>query len=132
VSRQTHAVPHASVATDRNEPLHIELNFPPQVAFYFMLFLNDIAKAAYLVLGKLFHFGVGVHSGSRQDPPTQCRTNTIDILQAYLNPFIVRKIDSGNPRHKLTLPLFVLRVFANNSDYAFTPHNLTLSATALD
>jgi len=60
---------HTSVATDLNEPLDIELNFPLQVAFYLVLFLNNITKAAHLILGKLFHFSISAHSGSRQDLP---------------------------------------------------------------
>jgi hypothetical protein len=123
---------HTSVATDLNESLHIELNFPPQVAFYLILLLNNVTKSAYLILSKLIHLSIGVYPGSEQDPPTHCRTNTIEILQGYLNPFVVRKIDPGNPCHELTLPLFMLRIFANNSNYAFTPHNLTLPATTLD
>lgn len=97
-----------------------------------MLLLNNVTKAAYLILSKLLHFSIGVHPRSGEDLPTQCGTNTIDILQRYLNPFVVRKIDSGNPCHELTLPLFMLGIFANDSNYAFAPHNLTLSATALD
>lgn len=61
---QIHAVSQAPGTTNINESLYIKLGFSPEIPFHFVLFIDNAAKFADLVLGKILNPDVGINASS--------------------------------------------------------------------
>jgi hypothetical protein len=93
-----------------------------------------LADLAYLVFGQVFDTNVRVDTRLAQDHTGALITDAIDVGQTSFNALGSWKIDACYSSHgsALPLPLFVLRVRADDPHHALAPHNFTLVTHPLD
>jgi hypothetical protein len=60
-------VPYALIATNFNKALYVRLNFPPEVTFHFVLFVNNIPKLTNLPLTKFLNSNARIDTSGSQD-----------------------------------------------------------------
>jgi hypothetical protein len=101
--RQATTVTDAAIASEVHQPLDGLLNVAPQVAFHFVLLVNDIANP-YLFLGSQIvtvpsriDLCLGEKS-LRQRPP-----DPIDVGQRDLHPFMMGQLNARDTCHALNL-----------------------------
>src|SRR5579875_577559 len=79
--RQSASVSEAAVTADLDQALDVQVNLTPKVAFDLVLALDDLSQADDLVLGEVFHLGLGTDLGLLEDLPRECRPDAVDVAQ---------------------------------------------------
>src|SRR5262249_19183992 len=74
---------------------------------------------------------IDVDPGLLQDVLRACPADSVDIREADFRPLVLWQIYAGNSCHAgvpfvLSLPLFVLRILADDTDDAFPPYDLAV------
>jgi len=92
-------MPHSSVTATINEALHVELNFPPEIALHLVLLVNDAAEMADLLLRKVLDLNLWSNLGACQDLVAQRRTDAVNVLQGYLDWFALGKVNPCDACH---------------------------------
>lgn len=94
--RQTDTVTDTPVATDIHKALDVQLYFGTKVTLHLILGTDDFTYFCRLVVGPIFHFDVFVNAGFTQNGISRATTDTIDIGQGDLTPFILRQVYTNN------------------------------------
>src|SRR5690606_4616347 len=79
------------------------------------------------------HPGVRAHARLGEDAVGGGATDAEDEGEADLDPLFTRQIHASNSRHRLPLPLLVLRVaLADDAERPLPPHDLAMLTNRLD
>src|SRR5689334_7848707 len=97
--RKTPAMPDSPVAPDIHQPLDIHRHFGAKRAFHFDRALDDLAEPGNLRIRQIAHPGIRVDPGFPQNPRAGGTTDTKNVGQGDLDPFLPGKIDAGNTCH---------------------------------
>jgi len=97
--RQSPTMSKTTIASNIDKPFDVEIDFLPEITFYSISLVNDLAYAVYLIISEIPDFNIRANSRLLKYPSTRGRANTEDIAQRYLHPLILRYIDTSNTRH---------------------------------
>jgi hypothetical protein len=115
----------AAIAPDVHQSLDIHRDFAPEVAFYTELFVDDVAQPLDFIFRQVPHPCVGTYASSLEELLACMQSNTVDIGESYFYALFSREVYAGNTCHLvLSLPLFVLRIAANDAQYALAANYL--------
>jgi hypothetical protein len=92
-------MPHATIATDLNKPLDVEIYLFPEFPLNPICPVDELTDTVNLLFTKLLHLGIGIDPGAGEDLLAQGGSDAIDILQGDLNPLVFRNIYPCNTRH---------------------------------
>src|SRR5688572_14542264 len=130
--RQVAAMTQAAVAADFHQPLDVHGDLLAEIALHAADLFEHPADLADVVFGQILDADVRADARRGQDVVRPLAPDAVDIREADLDPLRPRQIDACNTRHRLPLPLLVLRVRADHTDDATSPHNLALVTDPLD
>ena len=91
---------------------------------------QDATDLTNVVFRQILHTDIGAHPCRAQDVIGSFPSDAVNVCEANLNPLRARKVDTCNSCHRLSLPLLVLGVGANNPDHPFAADNLAFDAHA--
>jgi hypothetical protein len=91
-ARQTTAVPQASVAADIHQPLDIAHHFPTQVTLYLIVGFQFSAQNIYVFSSEVITIHRPIYAGSIKDFESGRPTDTVNIGQCDIEPFVSRQI----------------------------------------
>src|SRR5205085_422154 len=92
---------------------------------------DDLTDFPDIVLRQILHPDVLVDARFLEDLVRGRPADTEDVRQTDFHALIEWKIYACNTSHSLSLPLFVLRVDADDPDDALPPDDLALAADSL-
>jgi hypothetical protein len=144
-------MPESTIAPDIHQPFDVHLNAFAEVAFNFALRFEYRPDAAQLVIVQILDASIDVDCGLSKNRACARTTDTVNVSQPNLGPFIRWKIDAcytchfftcspltrvsanaidqqsqfRNPK-TLSLPLFMLRVDANHPHHTFAVNDFAL------
>ena len=125
------AATQAAVAADLHQPLDVERNLLAEIAFDAALLLEHAADLAHVVLGQILDPDVRADAGRTENVARPFAADAVDIREPDLDPLGAREINACNTRHRLSLPLFVLRVRADHAHHTAAADDLALVANSL-
>jgi len=97
MSRKSANVTGSPITLDIHQALNIQLNFTPQVTLNFEVgVLDDRTDPADLLLGQVPGSRVRTYIRLTQYKPGNIRTDTINVSQTYLDPFVPGNVDTCN------------------------------------
>jgi hypothetical protein len=97
----------------------MELDFPAQIAFDFVILHNKIPQRGNLRICQILNSRIGTDPGSTQDLPGPCWTDPVEIGQSDFHTLVARQVNSFDSRHNLlSLSLLMLRIVADDVNHA--------------
>jgi hypothetical protein len=87
------------VGTDIHQSLDVGGHVSSEVSLHLIFLFDNISDANHLCLGEFIYLSVLMDVRLFEDFIGGRSSNTIDISEGDLYPFILRKIDSCNTRH---------------------------------
>src|SRR6185369_4104320 len=130
--REVAPVPQAAVAADLHQPLDIHRDLLAEIAFHAALLFEHAADLPDIVFGEILDPDVGAHARRTEHVVRALPPDAVDVGKADLDPLGPREIHTCNTRHRLPLPLLVLRVGADHAHHAAAAHDLALVANPFD
>src|SRR6185503_15689079 len=131
--RQAAHVADATIALDALKALEVHADFAAQITFDDILAVldrvNDLRKLRF---AQVLRANLRIDIGLGQNLNRVCGANAINIPQRDINALIRRNFYTNNTCHKLSLPLLVAFVAANNANDALTPDDLAIFAKFFD
>ena len=131
-------MPQSTIAVDRLKALQVSLNFAPQVTFDRKPTgsdrLDDLVK---LLCTEIFRANIRIDVGLFEDLLRRTRPDAVNVRQRRFDALVARNVYSKESGHilavlRLTLPLFMTRVLANDSHDVLTLHDAARFAKAFD
>src|SRR6185503_17075194 len=144
-------MPESTIAPDIHQPFDVHLNAFAEVAFNFALRFEDCPNAAQLVIVQILDASVDVDCGFSKNRACARTTDTVNVSQPNLGPFVRWKIDACYTCHfftcsplnrvsanaskqqsqfriqkRLSLALFMLRVDTNHPHHALAVNDFAL------
>jgi hypothetical protein len=130
-----------AIAPNIHQALDVHRDFATQITLDPHLFVDDVANAIDFVIRQIPHTGVRVHICALEELLTRMKSDAKDIGQRRFDPLVAGKIDTCNSGHvtspldprergRLTLPLLVPRIDADDPNDTFAPDDLALLAAA--
>ena len=143
-------MPEAAVRSNVNQSLDVHRHFFAQVAFHFMLPLDNLPQLHDFILAEIFDTGRTVHPRLLQNLTHQRTADPINICEPYVDLLVPRKVNPGNSCHieiskptnvsiqclhdtriPLSLPLLMPRIRTQHAEDATTANHFTLRADRL-
>jgi hypothetical protein len=91
------------VAADNHQSFDVLGNFPPQITFHPVFFLNNGGNLPDFFFGQIFPPGIGIDPRSLENVPGKLAADSEDVGEGDLNPLVLGNINSNNSRHRLYL-----------------------------
>jgi hypothetical protein len=133
MNRQVAAMAHATIATNFDQALDIQLLFTAEVAFYLEVLGNVFAQRSNFGLSQILDTSIRINFGLSQNCLRASQAYPKEIGQANFDTLIAREVNTFNTSHVLlTLSLFVLRVFADHEESAIALNDFTFRAAFAD
>src|SRR6185503_13280202 len=95
-------MPESTIAPDIHQPFDVHLNTFAQVAFNFALRFEYCPDAAQLVIVQILDASIDVDCGFSKNRACARTTDTVNVSQPNLGPFIRWKIDACYTCHFFT------------------------------
>ena len=96
---------HPAVRADLDQPLDVERDLAPQIAFHLVAAVDQLAEPVDLLLGQITDTGVRVDIRLDEDLLGRWQAKPIDVGQGDLDPLLAGNVDSGNSGHTLATPV---------------------------
>jgi hypothetical protein len=129
-------VAQPAIAIDRLEAFEIALELSSEVAFnQETACRNRLDDLVELLGAQILRAGIGVDVGLFENLFRGARTDAVNVRQRRFDAFVARNVYSKESWHilallRLTLPLLVTRVLADNADDVLTLHDAARFAKA--
>src|SRR2546430_13872885 len=104
---QTLAVAQAAVAAQVHQPLDVQAHLAAEVALDLVVLVEALADAVDLVVGQVLGPLGRIDLGEGADLPRAGVADPVEVRERDLDLLLTGKVDSGNSRHSLPLPLLV-------------------------
>ena len=94
----------AAVASEIHQALDRLLKVPAQVAFDFVVGVDDLPDVDLLIRRQVVSLDHGIDFGGLEDFHRARPAYSVDIGERYVHPLIFREFDSSYACHRETLP----------------------------
>jgi hypothetical protein len=126
-------VTDTAIALNALQTFEVHADFAAQIAFDDILAILDrVNDLRELLLAQVFRPDARVNFGFGQNLNRVCGADAIYITERDINALVRRNLYTNDTCHKLSLPLLVAFVAANDPNDAFAPHNLAVFAKFFD
>jgi len=140
-NRETPAVPQTAIRTHFDEPLHVHGDLLAEISFDRAFILEQRTNTVYFFFAQILDLPIDIDTDTVKDRSGTASPDAIDVGQADFSPLSRRQINACNTRHiplcsyfsslsasleRLALTLLVLRIHADDANYAFAVDNLAL------
>ncbi len=134
--RQAAAMTQTAIAAQVHQALDVHGDFRAQVSFHLVMHIDDLPDGVDLAFGKIIAFGIPIDVGLSKNLLGSGATDTIDIGQGDLYPFVLGQVNPGNTCQceflLLALSLLVPWIFTDNADRPVTAYDPALPTNSLD
>jgi hypothetical protein len=134
--RQTPAVTQAAVTAQIGQTLDVHGYFTAKVAFHgIVIAANNRTNFAYFIFTQILDANFRADARLGKNLLGRAQANAEDVGQCDLNTLLNWDVYTGYASHgrpPLTLPLFMARVFANNTNHALATNHTTFVTHFLD
>ena len=100
---------NASLALNLNQSLDVEGYLTTQITFDRQVVLEVITQLRSFFFGQVLNAGIGVDTGYGQNVFCSLLTNTVDVGQADLYPFLSGQVNTSNTCHTSVAPPLSIR-----------------------
>jgi hypothetical protein len=124
-------VAKTTVGSDIDQPLDVHGDFLTKITFHLAAVLNHVADCCDLTFREIAGFDVSTDIGLITNLASSWATNAEDIGESDINALVAWKIHTFNTCHDLSLPLFVLWDFADDTQNSASFYDAALVADLL-
>ena len=88
-NRQTFSMPQPTISPKIHQSLQIHGNFPSQISFYLMLFIDNVSYSRNFSVGKVICLRVDINTCLHEDLLSLRPTDPVNISQGYFHPLVL-------------------------------------------